>query len=196
MRCKVCRQHFSAERSDACTCSSRCRQKAYRRRLSVTQTGTQNVTLNTQWETPQRLFDELNNEFHFTLDVCALACNTKCPHFYNPIEDGLKQNWTGICWMNPPYDRSISQWARKAYEAAQAGTTVVGLLPVWTDTKWWQSYVMPARDIRYLSGRLRFNNVSSNARFPNAIVIWTPTARKAYSGFAPGPDPESERVQT
>ena len=39
MRCKVCRQRFRAERSDALTCSSRCLQKAYRRRLSVTRNG-------------------------------------------------------------------------------------------------------------------------------------------------------------
>jgi hypothetical protein len=30
MKCQVCRQRFSAERSDARTCSSRCRQRAYR----------------------------------------------------------------------------------------------------------------------------------------------------------------------
>lgn len=26
-----------------------------------------------EWETPQDLFDQLNDEFHFTLDVCATA---------------------------------------------------------------------------------------------------------------------------
>lgn len=31
-----------------------------------------------EWETPQALFDELNKEFHFTLDVCATEKNRKC----------------------------------------------------------------------------------------------------------------------
>ena len=30
------------------------------------------------WETPQALFDELDAEFHFTLDVCANESNSKC----------------------------------------------------------------------------------------------------------------------
>lgn len=29
------------------------------------------------WETPWKLFDELNNEFHFTLDPCASDTNHK-----------------------------------------------------------------------------------------------------------------------
>lgn len=28
------------------------------------------------WETPQYLFDELDSEFHFTLDVCAVEETT------------------------------------------------------------------------------------------------------------------------
>ncbi len=47
------------------------------------------------WATPQEFFDELNNEFHFTLDPCALPENAKCKKFYTPLEDGLKQNWGG-----------------------------------------------------------------------------------------------------
>ena len=48
-----------------------------------------------EWATPQALFDELDREFHFTLDPCALPCNAKCQNFYSPDIDGLKQNWGG-----------------------------------------------------------------------------------------------------
>ena len=41
------------------------------------------------WETPQDLFDELDKEFHFNLDVCALPENTKCAAYYTPEMDGL-----------------------------------------------------------------------------------------------------------
>lgn len=47
------------------------------------------------WETPQDLFDELNKEFHFTLDVCATAQNAKCERFYSPVCNGLLQPWWG-----------------------------------------------------------------------------------------------------
>ena len=38
------------------------------------------------WETPQWLFDILNDEFHFELDVCALSITTKVPVFYSLAE--------------------------------------------------------------------------------------------------------------
>ena len=50
------------------------------------------------WETPQWLFDELDREFHFTLDVCALPENAKCERYYTPEMDGLAQPWNGVCW--------------------------------------------------------------------------------------------------
>ena len=49
------------------------------------------------WETPQDLFDKLNAEFHFDLDVCALPENAKCERYYTPEDDGLLQPWNGVC---------------------------------------------------------------------------------------------------
>ena len=34
------------------------------------------------WSTPQDLFDRLDSEFHFDLDPCATAENSKCDSFY------------------------------------------------------------------------------------------------------------------
>ena len=48
-----------------------------------------------EWETPQWLFDELNKEFHFELDVCATKENTKCDNFYTKEIDGLRFGWGG-----------------------------------------------------------------------------------------------------
>ena len=62
---------------------------------------------NNNWGTPQALFDKLNEEFHFDLDVCATVENAKCKKYYRLEEDGLKQEWKGVCWMNPPYGREI-----------------------------------------------------------------------------------------
>lgn len=45
------------------------------------------------WETPQDLFDELNKEFNFTIDVCANITNNKCKRYYTQIDNGLIQNW-------------------------------------------------------------------------------------------------------
>ena len=74
-----------------------------------------------EWETPQALFDRLDAAYHFECDVCATAENAKCAKYYDRETDGLKQTWTGVCWMNPPYGREIGKWMSKAYASAQAG---------------------------------------------------------------------------
>ena len=72
------------------------------------------------WATPQEFFDELDNEFHFETDVCALPENAKCKRYFTPQQDGLSQEWVGVCWMNPPYGREISKWMKKHTKAACA----------------------------------------------------------------------------
>lgn len=49
-----------------------------------------------EWATPQALFDELDAEFHFTLDPCATPENAKCDKFFTKEDDGLIQKWGGI----------------------------------------------------------------------------------------------------
>ena len=34
------------------------------------------------WETPQTLFEELDAEFHFDVDVCATPENAKCDTYF------------------------------------------------------------------------------------------------------------------
>ena len=48
------------------------------------------------WATPQDFFDNLNQEFDFNLDVCALPENAKCKNYYTPEVDGLSQQWGGV----------------------------------------------------------------------------------------------------
>ena len=48
-----------------------------------------------EWATPQDFFDDLNNEFNFTLDVCADDNNHKCQKYFTKSDDGLKMNWGG-----------------------------------------------------------------------------------------------------
>lgn len=53
-------------------------------------------TSNTQeWATPQKVFDELDAEFHFTLDPCCTHENAKCEKHYTIEDDGLSKSWGG-----------------------------------------------------------------------------------------------------
>jgi phage N-6-adenine-methyltransferase len=126
------------------------------------------------WATPKDLFNKLNEEFSFTLDVCATIVNAKCSNFYSPKNDGLSQSWRGVVWMNPPYGRGINQWVKKAFESSQQGCKCVCLVPVRSDTRWWHDYVMKASEIRLLTRRLSFEGANNKAPFPAAIVVFDP----------------------
>ncbi|WP_232370938.1 phage N-6-adenine-methyltransferase [Desulfogranum marinum] len=80
------------------------------------------------WATPQDFYNSLNARFKFQTDVCAVADNAKCDNFYNPEQDGLKQEWLGTCWMNPPYGREISRWMEKAYTSAKDNGPLLSVL--------------------------------------------------------------------
>jgi phage N-6-adenine-methyltransferase len=147
------------------------RQRAYRKRLkrSVHFRSTRDIL-----STPQAFFDALDQEFHFTVDVCALPDNAKCAAFYSPEQDGLQQAWRGACWCNPPYGKAIAAWVQKAYESAKVGATVVCLVPSRTDTRWWHTYVEPYAEVRFVPRRLQFDESGNSAPFPSAVVIFRP----------------------
>jgi phage N-6-adenine-methyltransferase len=125
-----------------------------------------------EWETPQDFFDDLDNEFGFEVDVCALPENAKCKLYFSPETDGLTQEWNGVCWMNPPYGRQIGKWVEKAYEESRKpNTMVVMLLPARTDTRWFHNYILGKSEIRFIKGRLKFGGSKDNAPFPNMVVV-------------------------
>ena len=124
-----------------------------------------------EWSTPDDFFAELNETFHFDLDACASPRNAKCARYFTREQDALQQRWQGKVWMNPPYEREIAAFMRKAYEESLLGATVVCLVPSRTDTQWWHRYAMRGQII-YLRGRLRFGGAETSAPFPSAIVIF------------------------
>lgn len=138
-----------------------------------------------EWATPQDFFDALNCSFNFQLDVCATQENAKCQRFFTRADDGLKQEWSGVCWMNPPYGRGIGDWMRKAYESAQSGATVVCLVPARTDTRWWHEYAKKG-EVYFVPGRLKFGGHRHNAPFPCAVVTFRPNVAAILSGVAAG----------
>jgi phage N-6-adenine-methyltransferase len=127
------------------------------------------------WPTPWDVFDAYNDEFAFTLDVCAQPESTKCAIFFSPAQDGLAQDWGHeICWMNPPYGRVIGRWMAKAYHSSLAGATVVALVPARTGAGWWHAWVRDKAEIRYRKGRIRFVGSPHGATFDAAAVIYRP----------------------
>lgn len=127
-----------------------------------------------EWNTPQWLFDKLDEEFNFTLDPCSNNGNAKCGKCYTKKEDGLKQDWSkDVVFMNPPYGGHTGEWIRKAWQESLKGATVVCLIVSSTDRSYWHEYIFPyASQIRYIRGRLKFSNADSTAPFASAIIIF------------------------
>ena len=121
-------------------------------------------SLRTDWKTPEYLYKTLDNEFHFDHDPCPVT----------PTVNGLESDWGNINFANPPYGREISKWIQKGYREYEQGKTLVFLLPSRTDTAWWHDFVMKATEIRFIRGRLKFDDQKNSAPFPSAIVIFKP----------------------
>ena len=122
------------------------------------------------WATPQAFFDTLSQEFQFTLDPCCSENNRKCEKYFTREQDGLLQDWSNdVVFMNPPYGREIGKWVKKA---AESNTTVVCLLPARTDTRWFHDYIYEKSEIRFVKGRLKFNDGKDGAPFPSMVVIF------------------------
>lgn len=127
-----------------------------------------------QWATPQSFFDQLNEEFNFTLDPCADKENAKCKKFYTKEDDGLKKDWGGeTVFCNPPYGRAIKDWVKKCSEEGQKiNTKVVMLIPARTDTIYFHEYIYQKAEIRFIRGRLKFGEATNSAPFPSMVVIF------------------------
>lgn len=142
------------------------------------------TSLTPEWTTPRDLFDELDAEFNFDLDVASTDENALCERHYTEGDDGLAQQWSGSVWCNPPYGREISKWMRKAAESNRGGVTVC-LVPARTDTAWWHDWIVGhATEVRFVRGRLKFGDSGSGAPFPSAIVIYDKRPRRYWKVMA------------
>lgn len=141
------------------------------------------------WRTPEEIWGPLFTEFNPRLDLAADASASLCDFWLGPgalNPDALVfEDWAEVLcgkagWLNPPFSRRekmpIAPWIERCYRTQQAGGRVVSLIPARADTQWWHRWVMKARQIRLIEGRVRFirpsGEVGESAPFPSAVVIW------------------------
>ena len=129
-----------------------------------------------EWGTPIQFFKDLDAEFHFNLDASASKENAKCKRYFTKEDDGLAQRWTGRVYVNPVYGRGVEKWIKKAYDSVQSGDAelVVMLLPARTDTKAFHTYIYGKAEIRFIKGRLKFNDGANPAPFPSMVCVFRP----------------------
>ncbi|EGO2800512.1 DNA N-6-adenine-methyltransferase [Enterococcus faecalis] len=129
------------------------------------------------WETPQKLFDELNEKYQFDIDVAASARNAKLPKYFTKEDNALIQEWDGNVFCNPPYGRELRKWLEKGYQEylRVPERTIVFLIPARTDTSYWHDFIFGKAYIQFLRGRVKFEidgEGGNSAPFPSAVVIF------------------------
>ena len=116
---------------------------------------------NQAWATRWGDFNEWNERFNFTLDVCAGFGDQKCDRYFNPNENGLSRYWTtDVFWCNPPYGREQKEWVNHGFSQKASG---VFLLPSRTDTILFHDTIVKGQksgycDIEFIKGRITFGS--------------------------------------
>ena len=142
------------------------------------------------WETPKEVFDPLNEEFEFVLDVCANETNAKCDLWLTEQVDALSVDWkkylvnigkpNGYVWCNPPYN-NMREWAKKVREEAEKGVNIVTLTAARVNTRWFKDLYLsdtdlvfvPVCQLRFLQPKITFVGAPNNAPFPSCIGIFS-----------------------
>lgn len=141
------------------------------------------VSIRDLWQTPKPIFNTLNHEFSFTMDVCCSHENRLVEHNYWTEENNaLIQSWGFTSWCNPPYS-DITPWVKKAIEEHEQGCTIVMLVPADTSVKWFKLAYESCNEVRFISGRISFINadtqkpVNGNNK-GSVLFIWRGNAPK------------------
>ena len=130
------------------------------------------------WETPDSFVRLVETKLgaKVGLDVCAHECTAKAPRWFTEKDDALTKEWDEpVCWMNPPYGRSLPIWLEYARSQAEAHSNrVICLVPVRPDTAWFHDIAIHGRII-FLRGRIKFERNGDNSgspAFPSMLVIF------------------------
>lgn len=75
-------------------------------------------------------------------------------------------------FINPPYGRGLYDWCMKAYLERNRAKVIVALLPARTDTRWFHEFIYDKAEIRFIKGRLHFDECKNAATFPSMVVVW------------------------
>lgn len=138
-------------------------------------------------KTPQYILNALKQEF----DLSSFdPCPCPRPRGFN----GLSADWAhlsapqGAVYLNPPYD-DIPAWLQKAHHEIQKGLTVVALLPARTHTKWFHEMVINKCEIRFVQGKVHFDNYEQGCPWGSMICVFKPTPRcRSASGHTAAED--------
>lgn len=122
------------------------------------------------WETPQWLFDNLNEQFDFNFDCCAEEHNKKCELWCDDFLDMHEYNSEcDITWMNPPFSKAEAMF-RHFFNIIRKGVCIYRCDNM--ETKIWQEVILKNADWIWIpKGRISYEGKEGKgSRFPSALI--------------------------
>jgi len=132
------------------------------------------TSLSCEWATPQWLFDKLNEEFSFTVDVCAKFENAKSRGIFLKRSGWIKKKIgisipVNICWMNPPFSKAKEMFEH-FFKVINKGVAIYRCDNM--ETKLWQEVILPNATWIFIPlGRICYEGMEGKgSRFPSALI--------------------------
>lgn len=129
--------------------------------------------LKDEWLTPPEIISSLGP---FDLDPCSpinRPWGTAAKHF-TALDDGLKQEWSGRVWCNPPYGLEASKWLDRCADHGNS----IALIFARTETAMFFDHVWSRADaLLFIKGRLHFHHVcgtraKANGGAPSVLIAY------------------------
>lgn len=129
--------------------------------------------LKDEWLTPPEIIRALGP---FDLDPCSPINRPwdTAKHHMTILDDGLKRDWTGRVWLNPPYGKEAAAWLNKLGEHGNG----IALIFARTETEMFFDHVWnKAQALLFFKGRLYFHHVTgerarANAGAPSVLIAY------------------------
>lgn len=128
-----------------------------------------------QWLTPPEIIQALGP---FDVDPCAPVVrpwSTAAQHF-TIRDNGLRQAWSGLVWLNPPYGAAAGAWMDRLVKHGEG----IALIAIRTETQWFQRAMARASAVFFFHGRISFHHVDGArggpARSGHVLLAFGPTA--------------------
>jgi len=110
-----------------------------------------------EWFTPPEIFQPLG--LTFDIDPCQPAegrafLSVPAKRFFTAENDGLKQEWSGLVWLNPPFGGRLGHvpWLQRLIAHGNG----IGLFNALTSSHWYHDYAVQADTMVFPRGKTKF----------------------------------------
>jgi len=141
------------------------------------------VKISDLWRTPRPMFEALDAEFGFDIDLAADANNHLCSRWLGPgglAEDALAVRWADfgrVGWLNKPYSTELILRFMEALARHGQEMTIVALHPLDPSTEWWEftRWAVEIREMPHRVPYLKADGVTpAGAMFSSVVSIYRP----------------------